>query len=139
MNAQQLRVMLVEDHAVLRDILQEFVTNLSQVAVCRTSSSAEAAIEDVEQSEPDLMLIDLSLPGMSGIDLVRTLKKSHPALRCAILSGHRSPSYARQAMEAGARGYLLKGDPAEIERGMAAIVDGRKFVSKGLAEGLGRA
>src|SRR5262245_42828670 len=136
MTVQGLNVMLVEDHAVLRGILQEYVTNMSQVASCRTTANAEDALEDVAQSEPDLMLIDLSLPGMSGIDLVRKLRKSNPALRCAILSGHRSLSYARQAMEAGARGYLLKGDPSEIERGVAAIVDGRKFVSKGLGEGL---
>ena len=127
--------MLVEDHAVLRGILQEYVTNMAQVASCRTTANAEDALEDVAQSEPDLMLIDLSLPGMSGIDLVRKLRKSHPELRCAILSGHRSLSYARQAMDAGARGYLLKGDPSEIERGVAAIVDGRRFVSKGLGEG----
>src|SRR5262245_39109411 len=130
----QLNVMLVEDHAILRGILQEFVTNMSQVAVCRTTASAEAALQDIEEDEPDLMLIDLSLPGMSGIELVGKLASSHPKLLCAILSGHRSPSYARQAMAAGAKGYLLKGDPAEIERGVAAIVDGRKFVSRDLRD-----
>src|SRR5262245_53974428 len=98
--------MLVEDHAVLRDILADFVGHLPQVAVCTASSSAEAALRDFDGATPDLMLIDLSLPGMSGIELIEQLRKTHPALKCAILSGHRSRSYARRAIKAGADGYL---------------------------------
>ena len=124
--------MLVEDHAVLRGILTDFVGRLPQVASCSGSASAEAALEALEETAPDLMLIDLSLPGMSGIEMVGELRKTHPQLRCAILSGHRSRSYAKQAMAAGACGYLLKGDPLEIERGLEAILAGGKFVSQGL-------
>jgi two-component system response regulator DesR len=57
-----------------------------------------------------------------------------PDLRCTILSGHRSPAYVRQALEVGANGYLLKGDPAEIERGLQAILAGKRYVSPDLRE-----
>jgi DNA-binding NarL/FixJ family response regulator len=127
-----LRVWLVEDHPVLREVLVEFIDRLPQVAECTATASAESALESLERSVPDLMLIDLSLPGMSGIDLIRELRKLHPDLLCAILSGHRSGSYVHNALEAGANGYLLKGDPLEIERGIEAMVAGRHYVSSGL-------
>jgi DNA-binding NarL/FixJ family response regulator len=129
-----LRVSLVEDHPVLRDVLQEYIGRLPGVELCVVSANAEDALEEFEGSMPDLMLIDLSLPRMSGIDLIRELHLRQPDLRCAILSGHRSPVYVRQAMEVGAHGYLLKGDPMEIERGLQAIVAGKRYVSPDLTD-----
>jgi DNA-binding NarL/FixJ family response regulator len=128
----ELRVWVVEDHPVLRDVLVEFIERLPQVAQCMASDSAEAALASIGRSVPDLMLIDLSLPGMSGIDLVRELRKVHPDLRCVILSGHRSGGYVNNALAAGANGYLLKGDPLEVERGIEAILAGQQYVSRGL-------
>jgi DNA-binding NarL/FixJ family response regulator len=124
-----LRVSLVEDHPVLRDVLQEYIGRLPGVELCVVSANAEDALDRFDGSMPDLMLIDLSLPRMSGIDLIRELHLRQPDLRCAILSGHRSPVYVRQAMEVGAHGYLLKGDPMEIERGLQAILAGKRYVS----------
>jgi DNA-binding NarL/FixJ family response regulator len=129
-----LRISIVEDHPVLRDVLEEYVGRLPGVEVCIVSGSAEAALQDFDDSKPDLMLIDLSLPRMSGIDLIRELRLRQPELLCAILSGHRSSVYVRQALEVGANGYLLKGDPEEIERGIQAILAGKRYVSPELAE-----
>jgi DNA-binding NarL/FixJ family response regulator len=133
MNAMRLNVMLVEDHAVVRDVLREFVGSLPRVATCSATASAEAALERVRGAHPDLMLIDLSLPGMNGIDLVREMRNRHRDVSCLMLSGHGSASYAQQALSAGARGYVLKGDPLEIERGIDAVVKGECYVSPGLA------
>src|SRR5262245_47476892 len=134
----QLRVMLVEDHAILRDVLIDYVARLPQVHSCTAQPTAEAALTKLRElngeKSPDLLLIDLSLPGMSGIELIREIKRSRPGMRCAILSGHRSASYAAEAMAAGAKGYLLKGDPHEIERGIHAIFKGERYVSSGLLE-----
>lgn len=129
-----LRVSLVEDHPVLRDVLQEYIGRLPGVELCVVSANAEDALDEFDGSMPDLMLIDLSLPRMSGIDLIRELHLRQPDLRCAILSGHRSPAYVRQAMEVGAHGYLLKGDPMEIERGLQAILAGKRYVSPDLRD-----
>jgi DNA-binding NarL/FixJ family response regulator len=127
-----LRVSLVEDHPVLRDVLQEYIAQLPGVELCVVSANAEDALDEFDGSTPDLMLIDLSLPRMNGIDLIRELHLRQPDLRCAILTGHRSPAYVRQAMEVGAHGYLLKGDPMEIERGLQAILAGKRYVSPDL-------
>ena len=81
------------------------------------------------------MLIDLSLPGMDGIELMRELRSRYPDLRCAILSGHRSKVYAHRALAAGARGYVLKGDPIEIEAALNAILSGERYVSRDLLDG----
>lgn len=133
MNSKALNVMLVEDHADVRDVLQEFVGSLPRVASCRAAASAEAALAMFDGAPLDLMLIDLSLPGMNGIDLVRQLRQEHGSVSCLMLSGHGSAAYAQQALSAGARGYLLKGDPLEIERGIDAVVKGECYVSPGLA------
>jgi len=119
---------------VLRDVLQEYIGRLPGVELCVVSANAEDALDEFDGSMPDLMLIDLSLPRMSGIDLIRELHLRQPDLRCAILSGHRSPAYVRQAMEVGAHGYLLKGDPMEIERGLQAILAGKRYVSPDLRD-----
>jgi len=119
---------------VLRDVLQEYIGRLPGVVLCVVSANAEDALDEFDGSMPDLMLIDLSLPRMSGIDLIRELHLRQPDLRCAILSGHRSPAYVRQAMGVGAHGYLLKGDPMEIERGLQAILAGKRYVSPDLRD-----
>ncbi len=129
-----LRVSLVEDHPVLRDVLQEYIGRLPGVELCVVSATAEQALDDFDGSMPDLMLVDLSLPRMNGIELIRELRQRKPDLRCAILSGHRSPVYVRQALAVGAHGYLLKGDPMEIERGMQAILAGKRYVSPDLRD-----
>ena len=69
---------------------------------------------------------------MNGIDLIRELRTRLPSLCCAILTGERSPVFVRQALEVGANGYVLKGDPMEIERGIEAIVAGKRYVSPDL-------
>lgn len=133
----QLRIMLVEDHAILRDILTDYLGNLPQVAGCVSLPNAEDALAKLRGTNgnpPDLMLIDLSLPGMNGIELVREIRRAHPELRCAILSGHRSRAYAGEALAAGALAYMLKGDPIEIERGLDAILSGNRYVSRSLGD-----
>src|SRR5262245_56570858 len=132
MSSMPLRVMLIEDHAIVRETLQDFIGRLPQVSVCHVAANAEAALAALDDATPNLLLIDLSLPGMSGIDLVREIRERQPALRCMILSGHSSRAYVKQALAAGANGYLLKGDPLEIERGILAITRGERYVSNGL-------
>ena len=132
----ELQVILVEDHAALREILLEYLTELPDVAGCQAFADGETALARLQDGDgaPDLVLVDLSLPGMSGIELIRELRACRPELRCAILSGHRSPAYVGQALAAGALGYILKGDPLEIARGIDTIVRGGRFVSADLTE-----
>jgi DNA-binding NarL/FixJ family response regulator len=134
MDQLALRVSLVEDHPVLSGLLQEFIATLPRVRSCTLARTAENALLDIEGNVPDLMFIDLSLPGMNGIELIRELHARYPDLLCAILSGHRSKSYARRAMAAGAKGYVLKGEPLEIESAMRTMLAGGSYVTPSLTE-----
>jgi DNA-binding NarL/FixJ family response regulator len=138
MDDVRLRVALVEDHGPLREILLEYIADLPEVSSCHAYSNAESALatffDGTEDPPPDLILVDLSLPGMNGIELIRELRAVHPQICCAILSGHRSAAYAGQALAAGAMGYILKGDPQEISRGIDAVVHGQRFVSRAVTE-----
>ena len=134
MNTAALRVSLVEDHPILGDLLRDFIAAMPRVESCTVARTAEKALENIESEIPDLMLIDLSLPGMNGIELIHELRLRHPDLLCAILSGHRSRAYARKAFAAGANGYVLKGDPVEIESAMRTMLAGERYVTQSLAE-----
>lgn len=125
-----LRVVLVEDHPVLQEVLREFVGQLAEE--CKVMPDAETALAELETGEPDLMLVDLSLPGMDGIELIKVIRRRYPDLPCAILSGHRSQVYVAKALAAGANAYLLKGDPVEIERGIKAMLAGNRYLSEEL-------
>ena len=125
-----LRVILVEDHPVLQEVLREFVGQLAEE--CKVMPDAETALDELESGKPDLMLVDLSLPGMDGIELIKAIRRMYPDLPCAILSGHRSQVYVAKALAAGANAYLLKGDPVEIERGIKAMLAGNRYLSEEL-------
>lgn len=128
----QLHIAIVDDHPVVQEAIREYVERLPRVARCTVLASAEAALAEIGRSMPDPMLIDLSLPGMDGIALITELRKRLPELPCAILSGHDSRSYVGQAFAARAAGYMLKGDPIEIERGIDAILAGGRYLSEEL-------
>ncbi len=126
------RIFVVEDHFLMQQMLQEFISLEADLEVCATASSGEEALEDLAQASPDLMLIDLSLPGVSGLDLIISVKARYPELPCAILSGHGERHYAEQAMAAGALGYVLKGDPDELPLAIRQVMQGERYISKAL-------
>lgn len=126
------RIFVVEDHVIMQEMLYEFLSQEADLEVCATASSGEAALEDLAEASPDLMLIDLSLPGFSGLDLVISVKARYPGLPCAILSGHGERHYAEQAMAAGAQGYVLKGDPDELPGAIRQMIQGERYISKAM-------
>ena len=128
------QVYIVEDHSLMRQVMREAIEKMAGLAVCGVAASAEEALEDLRDLPADVALIDMSLPQMSGIDLVRLLRLSRPALRCLIFSGHKEPGYVRHVLAAGAQGYLLKGNPAEIRQAIATVMAGKQFISAALQD-----
>lgn len=126
------RIFLVEDHAYMLAMLQEFINQEGDLAVCETADSGEKALERLPDVTPDLVLVDLSLPGISGLELVSSLREHYPDIPCAILSGHGERHYAEQALNAGAKGYILKGNPDEIPPAIRQIMNGERYVSRAL-------
>jgi len=111
------RICIVEDHPLMRTVMQEFVDDHPDMEVVSTVESGEQAVEALEQTtecRPDVLLVDVALPGMSGIELVRRVTDRWPNIRCIMLSGHVPTSYVERAFAAGAVGYLPKGQPEDV-------------------------
>jgi DNA-binding NarL/FixJ family response regulator len=125
-------ILLVEDHAGFAKALLQMLSQNPNLQIVSVADSADAALEYLHDSTVDLVLIDYSLPDMSGINLVQILQQDYPDLPCAMLSGHLSTQYARRALEAGARGYLIKDNPLGILAGLPRILKGEIYVSEEL-------
>lgn len=126
------KVYIVEDNDRMRTLLREWIDELPGLDVCGAAASAEDALPEMADAQPDLAVIDMSLPGMGGIELVATLRDRQPRMRCLILSGHNERTYVERALAAGAQGYLLKGEPGEIENAIARVLSGERYLSASL-------
>ena len=123
-------VLLVEDHEVFAKALLRVLSGNQDLNVVAVVQSAEKALEELPNLQVDLVLADVSLPHMNGIDLVKELRGKYLHLRCAVLSGHLSVEYVQRALDAGANGYMVKDNPAGILEGIQKIMNGEVYVSK---------
>src|SRR5690349_1053008 len=122
-------ILLVEDHAGFAKALLTMLSQNPNLQVAAVAESAEAALQYLRESSVDLVLLDYSLPDMSGVSLLEALLAEHPTLRCAMLSGYLSLEHARRALELGARGYMIKDDPIGILNGIPRILKGEVYLS----------
>jgi DNA-binding NarL/FixJ family response regulator len=120
-------VLLVEDHVMMRDALVEFLAGFPAVRVCGAVATGDEALDWLDDEQPDVVLVDVSLPGMSGIDLVEEIGRRWPELPCLMVSGHHTTEYVQRSREAGARGYLLKGNPDELQAAIDAVAGGGTY------------
>src|SRR5690349_6231969 len=125
-------IFLVEDHAGFAKALNNMLSQNQGLKIAAVAETAAEALEQLRKVEVDLVLIDFSLPDMTGLNLLERLHQEHPDLRCAILSGHLLPQHARRALDVGARGYLIKDNPLEIITGIQSILRGEYYVSEEL-------
>jgi DNA-binding NarL/FixJ family response regulator len=123
-------ILLVEDHKVFANALLRVLRSNKDLDVVAVADSAEKALEQLPGLKVDLVLADISLPKMSGIDLVETLHAKYPELPCAVLSGHNTQHYVQSALDAGARGYMVKENPVGILEGIRRVLNGELYISK---------
>ncbi len=128
----QFSILLVEDHAGFAKALLSMLAQDQQLKVVAVAEDGEEALEKLQTLNVDLVLIDFSLPDMTGVELLEKLHREYPDLRCAIVSGHLLPQHARRALATGARGYLIKDDPLGILTGIQHILKGEIYVSEEL-------
>lgn len=123
------RVYLVEDHAILQNLLSQWINKLSGIHICGVASSGHQALEEIAESKPDLVLTDVALPDISGLEVVKQLRMQFPQLPAIIHTSHNEQSLVRRAFENGAMGYLLKGNPLEIENAIHQVLNGKIYLS----------
>ena len=123
------RVLLADDHAVLRSGLRLLLTSQNEYAVVGEASSGAEPLSLAERLQPDLILLDLNMPSLGGLDALPTLRKLVPSAKILILTMHDDPQYLRQALKNGASGYVLKkAADAELLSAMRAVLRGEVYV-----------
>jgi len=109
-----IRVLLIDDHAVVREGYRRLIEKHPGIDVAAEADGAATGYEAFKKSRPDVVVLDISMPGRGGIDLVRQIRQLDSTARILIFTMHASATYAQQAFRAGARGYVTKSSPPEV-------------------------
>jgi DNA-binding NarL/FixJ family response regulator len=132
-----IRVLIADDHAVVRRGLRDLLSDTSDVEVAAEAASSAEALERVRQQAFDVAVLDLSLPGRGGLDLLAEVKAERPGLPVLILTMHPEDQYAVRALKAGAAGYVTKESAPEVlVDAVRRVAAGGRYVSAALAEKL---
>lgn len=131
------RIVLVDDHPVLRKGLARLIDSKEGFVVCGEASTATEAMALIRELKPHLAIVDIGLPGASGIDLTKSIRTEFPNTPVLILSMHDDALYATRALRAGATGYIVKQDAIDnIAAALQETLNGRRYLSPGIVEQL---
>ncbi|MDP3699901.1 MAG: response regulator transcription factor [Hylemonella sp.] len=131
------RVLLADDHTLVRAGLRKLLESMPAVTVVGEADDGLALLALAEQLQPDLVLMDIAMPGLNGIEATARLLKALPGARVLILSMHQNEEYVRQALRNGASAYLLKdAAPAELELAIQAVQRGETYLSPAVSRGV---
>jgi DNA-binding NarL/FixJ family response regulator len=135
MNAPALRILIVDDHAIVREGLVRILEGTGRGWQVAEATTGFQALEWLRRNEAALVIVDLSMPGMGGLELIARLRRERPQLRVLVLSMHAEEQYALRAFQAGAHGYVTKDRaPAELVDAVAKVASGGAYVTTSLAE-----
>ena len=130
-----IRIQIADDHAIVREGLKQLFAMYRDVTVVGESVHGGQLLEVLRQGEIDLVLLDMTMPGISGIDLIERIRAHYPQLPLLVLSMHNEAQIARRAIEAGASGYLTKdNDPEMLMLAIRKVAGGGRFVDPLLAQ-----
>lgn len=134
---KKLRLLLVDDHAVVREGLRALLSDDRRFEIVGEASDGIAALSAAERLHPDVVVLDVSIPGLNGAQVARRLKSSQPDVRTLALTVHEEGGYLRSLMDAGASGYVLKRSaPAELLRAIEVIGEGGTYLDSSIASQL---
>ena len=129
------RIVIAEDHTILREGLKALLSSDSDLAVIGEAEDGHAAIRCAETLSPDLVLMDLSMPRMNGLEAIKEIKKTSPKIKIIALTVHKTEEYVLATLQAGADGYVLK-DATHSELGIAikSVLMGKRYLSPDVSE-----
>jgi len=132
-----IRIAIVDDHAMVRAGLRQFFSDQADFTVVGEAANGREALDIVRKGGVDVMLMDIAMPGQSGVDALAAIRARAPDLPVLILSGFAEEHYATTLLRQGASGYLNKDcDPEEIVKAIRTVCRGRKYITAGVAERL---
>ena len=128
------RILIVDDHPLFRKGLEELIQSDDSFAVCGQAGNAPEAMDVIRKLNPELAIVDLSLPGANGIELIKNIRAEFPKLPILVLSMHDESLYAVRALRAGADGYVMKHEAmANVIEAMREVFNGRPYLSPAMA------
>ena len=132
-----IRVLIADDHNIVRDGLKRILTATADIEVAAEAASGDAALSQVKAGEFDVVVLDMSMPGLSGLDLIKRLRIEKPKLRILVLSMHAERQYAARVLKAGAAGYLNKDSAADaLVAAIRKVAAGGMHIPEAAAAGL---
>ena len=124
------RIMIVDDHAIVLHGLKELINSEPDLEVTMTADSAERALQMLRKGLPDIVVTDISLPGLSGLELIKEVTLMHPGLPSLVLSMHDELVHGERALRAGAKGYLVKQEaPEKVIKAIRTVLAGGRYLS----------
>jgi len=125
------RILIVDDHPMMRQGLAQLIGAESDLAVCGEEENAEHALDGIGALKPDLVLADISLPGKSGLELIKDFQALQPGLPVLVISMHDETLYAERVLRAGGRGYIMKQEGGKkLMQAIRQVLDGKIYVSE---------
>lgn len=131
------RVLIVDDHPIVREGLRALISQQTDLEVCGEAESVDEAMDLVDSTQPDIAVIDISLKGSDGLELIRRIKERHGSVRMLVSSMHDESMYARRSLRAGAMGFVSKENAGrQIIDAIRRVLDGRIYLSQEMSEQL---
>jgi DNA-binding NarL/FixJ family response regulator len=130
-----IRILIADDHTIVRDGLKQILAATADIVVSGEASTGQDTLREVRAQKFDLILLDISLPGISGLDVLKQIRSLKPELPILILSMYPEEQYAVRTLRAGASGYLTKESASgELIRAIREVAQGKKYITMSLAE-----
>ena len=131
----KIRVLVADDHAIIREGLRVMLGSQPDMEVIGTASNGYEAIRFVDQNEPDVVVIDISMPELNGIEAIARMLPRHPRLKVIVLSIHETKPYVHRTLKAGAKGYLIKETAGlEVVDAVRAVQRGERYLSQRIGD-----
>ncbi len=132
-----MKILIADDHTIVREGIKQIITSMPQVAAVEEASTGFEVIEKINANHYDVVLLDISMPGKSGLDVLKEIKTNKPKLPVLILSIHSEDQYAKRVLKTGAAGFIPKHTaPEELKKAILKASSGGRYVSNHLAEKL---
>ncbi|MBN2536593.1 MAG: response regulator transcription factor [Spirochaetales bacterium] len=129
------RLLIVDDHPIVRQGITRLINYEDELMVCGEAGNAKEALEAVEREKPDMVIVDISLKGRSGLELIKDLRMRYQDLPVLVVSMHDESLYAERVLRAGAKGYIMKQEPPEkVLNAIRQVLSGKIFVSEKMRE-----
>ena len=128
--APPIRIILAEDHKLIRAGIRALLRQVPNTEVIDETGDGQEALRLILQHRPDIVILDISMPGLNGVEVAARVSKECPGVRCIILSVHTAEEFVSNALNAGVSGYLLKdAEPVELSLAIQSVMDGKVYLS----------